>query len=128
MFRRIFASIIILSSIVAEGLTGFQGFPQSYLFGMPQETDYSQARTALLEQAGKDYQSKLFNSLKGFKISISSAEKGKLWQKMPFIGEQSGFDFSPSLVESDFIPTLTCSAGKDINLFGSDISPPVLSV
>lgn len=124
MFRRIFASLIILSSIVAEGLTGFQGFPQSYLFGMSQGSDYSQSRTALLEQAGKDYQSKLFGGLKGLKISVSSIEKGKYWNKMPLIDEQSDFDYSPSLVKTDIIPVLICSAGKDINLFGSDVSPP----
>jgi hypothetical protein len=128
MLRRIFASLIILSSIVAEGLAGFSGYSYGYFFSLNSQSDYSQSKNpeTYLQATGRDSQYKWLNGLKSFKVSAVSIEKSKLWNRVAVVDFQPHNSFSPSFLSYSVFTGSSVLPHYTISIYGSDVSPPVL--
>lgn len=129
MFKRIFISLMILSSLAAEGITGLPWYCQGcfYAFIAAVSPEYGATEPVKL-LSDKDSESKLFAGVDRLTINRYSGECNKCWCKVFSDQPQARYPAPLLYVYSDGTDIPGFLSDKTMKIQESDVSPPVFSI
>ncbi|MDP4094642.1 MAG: hypothetical protein Q8920_14955 [Bacillota bacterium] len=125
MIKRVFVSLLILSSLATEGFTGLPGFFHGYLYAVD-SSSYSELNSSETPQQKLPTAkgSKLAESEPGLSVNIACKTLNNLYFNSFIEAEQNTENRSYPVVSSVSSVTPVFVHDKDVKIIESDISPP----